>query len=191
MGARLIEYCPIFRSTLEECNRHLAELRDRPCWSIMEELTRPEEESYLQKAEFSQPLCTALQLGLIDLLDSWELKPIAVVGHSSGEIAAAYAAGYLSLRDAIVTAYIRGLVLRTSYNASLEEQCAGSMCAVGLSEDETRNLLARYCGRVQLAAVNSPASCTISGDTDAIQEVESLCASKGHFCRRLHTDRGN
>ena len=190
MGSVLIEQSPLFRSVLEDCDRSLAELPEKPSWSIIEELQRPQGQSNIYKAEFSQPLCTALQLALTALLASWDLRPTAVVGHSSGEIAAACAAGFTSLRDAIVTAFYRGLVLSSTNNFSLLEHCEGRMCAVSLDEEHTRNLLTDYVNQVQLAAINSPTNCTISGNSGAIQEIEASCAKNGQFCRRLHADKG-
>ena len=111
MGKSLIEQSLIFQGVLLECERILANLSDKPTWSIIEELLKANNESNVYKSEYSQPLCTALQIGLTELWRSWGLVPKVVVGHSSGEIGAAYAAGFISLQDAIVIAYYRGLVL--------------------------------------------------------------------------------
>ena len=190
MGKALIDGFPLFRSVLQDCDRFLAELPDKPSWSIIEELAKPKDQTQIYEAEFSQPLCTALQLGLVALLRAWGLKPDAVVGHSSGEIAAAHAAGLMSLRDAIVTAYYRGLVVSSTAKLSSGSHPRGSMCAVGLGKEDSKALFQEYSHRLQLAAINSPTSCTISGDADAIQKIEAICAKKGHFCRQLRTDTG-
>lgn len=190
MGKALMDGSSLFRSILEKCDGFLAELQEKNSWSITEELAKPDVHSNIYKAEYSQPLCTALQLGLIGMLRSWGFRPDAVVGHSSGEIAAAYAAGFMSLRDAIVTAYYRGLVVDSPAYLSKEYQRKGLMCAVGLSEEGTQNLLNDYRDLVQVAAVNSPRSCTISGDANTIQRIEDICAERGHFCRRLRVDKG-
>jgi len=174
---------------LDESVCHQARLPDAPSWSSIGELEKPKCQSNVYQANFSQPLCTALQLGLIALLDSWDIKPNVVVGHSSGEIAAAYAAGYMSLHDAIVTAYYRGLSLEIP-RASSEDISKGSMCAVWLSEDQSRKLLADYGSQLQVAAVNSSTSTTISGDANAIEEIEAACLQNGIFCRRLRTEKG-
>ena len=110
-GMSIVDNCPLFKSTLHECEHILSSLPDPPSWAIIEELSKAEEISNMNRAEFSQPLCTAVQLGLVTVLESWGVVPDAVVGHSSGEICAAYAAGILSLRDAMIVAYYRGLVL--------------------------------------------------------------------------------
>ena len=186
MGMSLADHCPLFKSTLRECDHILSGLPDPPTWTIIEELSKARETSKIYRAEFSQPLCTALQLGLVTVLESWGVTPNAVVGHSSGEIAAAYAAGILSLRDAMVISYYRGLVL----GRPSDQKGEGSMCAVGLSEDEANSLIQNFAGRVQIAAANSPSSCTLSGDVDAIREIVKQLLKEKRFCRELKVDRG-
>lgn len=189
MGKQLIEQSPLFYATLLECDHVLSTLPDGPSWSIIDELSKPKETSQIYKSSFSQPLCTALQLGLVKLWQSWGVTPTAVMGHSSGEIGAAFAAGYISLRDAIIIAYYRGLFLGSDAPvASLGPK--GAMCAVGLSDFDSQKLLESYRGRVALAAINSPSSCTLSGDDDAIKEIVDACAEDGTFCRALRVDMG-
>ena len=190
MGKEFLDSSPVFRKVIVDCDNSLASLPDKPSWSIVEELGKANEETNIFKAEYSQPLCTALQIGLVVLLDCWGLKPHAVVGHSSGEIAAAYAAGLISAKDAIINAYYRGLVLSQTGSEQKDTADKGAMCAVGLGEQETSKLLESYAGRVQLAAINSPTSCTLSGDQDAIQELVDTCCGRRQFCRRLQVDRG-
>ena len=113
MGKVLIKQSDIFKSVLLECDQALQSLPDKPQWSIIDELSKPSTESRVYQTMFSQPLCTALQLGLVAVWKSWGLVPNAVIGHSSGEIAAAFAAGMISLRDAMVIAYYRGSCLGT------------------------------------------------------------------------------
>lgn len=185
MGMSLVEHSPLFRSMLHECDRLLSELPDPPAWKIVEELSKAKEISNIYKAEYSQPLCTALQLGLMAVLESWGVTPDAVVGHSSGEICAAYAAGILSLRDAMAVSYYRGLVL----GCRTAQKSGGSMCAVGLNEDDAKALIEKLAGRVQIAAVNSPSSCTLSGDVDAIRELVKQLVEEKQFCRELKVDQ--
>lgn len=190
MGYSLINQSPLFKAILVECERVLATLPDKPSWSIIEELSKGKDESQVYEAEYAQPLCTALQLGLTALWRSWGLVPKVVLGHSSGEIGAAYAAGLISLQDAIVIAYYRGLVLAKSAVSSSPLGSPGSMCAVGVGEEDAKSLLVKYSNRVKLAAVNSPTNCTFSGDADAIEDIIECCANSGTFCRELRVDRG-
>ncbi|PWY95188.1 putative polyketide synthase [Aspergillus sclerotioniger CBS 115572] len=187
MGKQLLGTSPLFRSVITDCDNVLQSLPDAPSWKIAEELVKSKEKSRLARASFSQPMCTALQIGLVEILRSWGISPNGVVGHSSGEIGAAYAAGFLSLRDAITIAFYRGLYL--GENAPVKRDGpAGAMCAIGLGEADCANMLERYQGKVVLAAVNSPSSCTLSGDVDGIQKIVAECTENGTFCRALRVD---
>ena len=189
MGKALVEQLPLFESVLLRCEEILATLPDSPSWSIVDELKKEPGISNVYKSLYSQALCTALQLGIVILLRSWGIVPAAVVGHSSGEIAAAYSAGLISFENAIIVAYYRGLYLyRTAADES--QRPTGSMCAVGMSQRDALHLLEQYKGRIKLAAANSPGSCTLSGDTDAIEEIERYCVQNATFYRRLRVDIG-
>lgn len=126
----------------------------------------------------SQTVCTALQLALYTLLKSWNIRPTCVIGHSSGEIAAAFAAGKLSIEQAIIAAYYRG------HSIGLHTH-DGAMLAVGLSAGEVEQYLV---DGVEIACVNSSRSITLSGRAAAIREVRELLEGKGIFARELKTD---
>ena len=98
----------------------------------LEELLRDPSESKVNCPEFSQSLCTAIQIALVDLFASWDILPSAGVGHSSGEIAAAYCIGGISRESAWAVSYFRGIVAVKLAMRSLE--CPGSMISVALSE---------------------------------------------------------
>jgi acyl transferase domain-containing protein len=109
----------------------------------------------------SQPLCIAIQIALFNLLRSWGIRPDAVVGHSSGEIVAAYASGALNMKEAILIAFWRGQSL-------LVGQSDGSMTAVEMSEEDIQPHLSEH---VCVACVNSPSNVTLSGDETALAEL--------------------
>ena len=113
--------------------------------------------------ELSQPICTALQIALVDLLASWSVFPSAVVGHSSGEIAAAYAAGALTKESALIVAYYRGFVCKNSPKE-------GGMAAIGLGKAKVSPFLIPGVG---VACENSASSITLSGDSDKLEQVMS------------------
>ncbi|TQV91937.1 polyketide synthase [Cordyceps javanica] len=184
MGRQLIEESPFFRSVLKECEDVLKTLPDAPSWSILDEMSKSEGDSRLSQSEFSQPLCTALQVALVDTLKSWGVEPAAAIGHSSGEIAAAYSAGILSRRDTIICAYYRGLYMSKGRHGT-----AGSMMAVGLTEAEATIELAPFTGRAGIAAVNSPSSITLSGDKDAILEIKEKLDERKVFARLLQVEQ--
>ncbi|VUC20324.1 unnamed protein product [Clonostachys rosea] len=156
-----------------------------PTWNLAEQLRLPKERSQVYKADFSQPLCTAIQIIIVNLLRSWGIQCAAVIGHSSGEIAAAYAAGALSMDEAIICAYLRGRAT-IKYRAKMP-QGGGGMAAIGLGSAQVQNYLA---DGVVVACENSPLSTTISGDSEKLTEV--LDAIKKDqpevFARRLAVD---
>ncbi|KAL4965980.1 uncharacterized protein BDV14DRAFT_199431 [Aspergillus stella-maris] len=181
MGRELIEKSPLFKQTLEKCDRILGQLPDAPEWSVVDELLKSQATSRLGETRFSQPLCTALQLALCVLLTQWGIEPTAVVGHSSGEMGAAYVAGILSFENALIAAYYRGLYM----SSGPENGIQGSMMAVGLTEDEARLEIEPYKGRIAVAAINSPSSITLSGDEDAIVDLKGYLMDRKIFARQL------
>ena len=134
-------------------------------------------------------LCTALQICLVDLLHSWSVTPVAVVGHSSGEAAAAYCAGLLSAEEAIVTSYYRALALKRTLTSTPLDQAgtrAGAMMAVGLGAKDVAQYLPQGTRReVYIGCHNSPESVTLSGSEDVIDEMESIFKKKGIFARKF------
>ncbi|KAJ4388088.1 hypothetical protein N0V93_008693 [Gnomoniopsis smithogilvyi] len=171
---RKIEYLEARLSKLPEAHR--------PAWSLTEELLDVSS-LRIHEASFSQPLCTAVQILQVDILREAGIKFSAVVGHSSGEIAAAYAVGLISAEDAICIAYYRGL--STELGAK-----GGAMVAVGTTAADAQELLDDpwLNGRVCLAAINSPGSLTLSGDSDAIDHMKVIFDDEHKFARRLKVD---
>lgn len=139
------------------------------------------EEGEISKAEFSQPLCTAVQVGLVNFLAKCGIKPSAVVGHSSGEIGGAYASGALTIAEAIVAAFYRGQTAKS-------QTCRkGAMAAIGLGPEEVALFLVEGA---LVACENSSRSVTISGDQLAVDKtVEAIKAhDPAIFARKLHVD---
>lgn len=191
MGAQLIECSAFAASRLAELDANLQGLDDissRPTWTIQEQLLASADCSRLAEAELSQPLCTAVQIILVDILRAAGIMFAAVVGHSSGEIGAAYAAGLLSARDAILIAYFRGKYAKLA-SSPRDHSPRGAMMAVGMSFDDAWSLCEEsFAGRIQVAAVNSSSSVTLSGDEDAINEAEEVLNVQGTFARKLKVD---
>ncbi|KAI2643458.1 hypothetical protein GGS21DRAFT_485978 [Xylaria nigripes] len=187
MGSGLIRRSEQFAATIKKLEDSLNSLPDAPEWSLKKELMAPPSESRLSEAALSQPLCTAVQIGLVDLLRSSGVEISAAVGHSSGEIAAAYVAGVLTAEDGIRIAYYRGVHAKL---AKGESGVNGSMLAAGMSMEEAEEFLDTPAlkSRVSVAASNSPASVTLSGDEDAILEVKQMLDSKKKFNRQLQVD---
>ncbi|PHH81976.1 hypothetical protein CDD82_7408 [Ophiocordyceps australis] len=181
MGRQLMAQCHHFYQTLARCDGVLAELPDGPAWSIVAELDKPWDACRLGETLYTQTICTALQLALVDLVACWGIRPAAVVGHSSGEVAAAYAAGIVTFEGAVVAAYYRGLYM----TASRQGLPKGAMMAVGLPEQKCRQELEAFAGRLVIAAVNSPSTMTVSGDEDALMQLRDKLAAEKVFVRQL------
>ncbi|CAK3945292.1 Polyketide synthase-nonribosomal peptide synthetase [Lecanosticta acicola] len=185
MGNRLFESCHAFRESMSACEAALRSLPDAPSWSLTKELLREQSESRLHEAALSQPLCSAVQIALVDTLAAAGITFRGVVGHSSGEIAACYAAGLLSAEDAMRVAYYRGL---HAHFAQGQQGQQGAMMAVGLGFDDAETFCERFDGRLSVAASNSPTSSTISGDKDAILAAKESLEEQKTFARLLKVD---
>lgn len=131
----------------------------------------------------SQSVTVALQICLVDLLGSWGVTPSAVASHSSGEIAAAYAAGTLSSQEALGVAYFRD-ELAAKYQLS---DLGGGMLAVGIGSAEVARYLAgtENSDAVVIACVNSLSSVTLSGDGFALEELAFRFQKENVFARKL------
>lgn len=175
MGRGLLKYSPAFRSMIKRCD---AEFSKYSKWSLLEELERPESQSRMQQTSVAQPSIFAIQVALAALWESWGIRPTAVVGHSVGEIAAAYLSGALDWQDACLVAFHRG---RTMDLASSQ----GAMVAAGLAPDQVPEWIKGLEHEVSLAAINGPSSVTISGAASAITIIIQRLEASNIFCRQL------
>nr|Q86ZD9.1 RecName: Full=Squalestatin tetraketide synthase; Short=SQTKS; AltName: Full=Highly reducing polyketide synthase 1; Short=HR-PKS 1; AltName: Full=Squalestatin S1 biosynthesis cluster protein pks1 [Phoma sp. C2932]AAO62426.1 type I polyketide synthase [Phoma sp. C2932] len=181
MGRELINTYPVFRQSLDRADRYLKEFGCE--WSIIDELSRDAENSNVNDMTLSPPLCTAVQISLVQLLESWGIVPTAVTGHSSGEIAAAYAAGALDFKSAMAVTYFRGEVGLACQDKIVGK---GGMIAVGLGPEDAEDRIARVqSGKIVVACINSQSSVTVSGDLSGIVELEDLLKAEGVFARRV------
>ncbi|KAI1827427.1 putative polyketide synthase [Xylaria intraflava] len=180
MGLKLIHEYHVFKQTIRYLDDVLAHLHDGPSWTIEEVLAEGPTTSRIHESQYSQTVCTALQIALVSLLEQWGIRPVAAVGHSSGEIAAAYAAGRLRASEAIAFAYYRG-------QAVSKNDQRGLMLAVGLGPNQVAPYMMDIKGKIQVAAVNSPESVTISGESEPINELAAALMAHNVFNRILKT----
>jgi acyl transferase domain-containing protein/surfactin synthase thioesterase subunit len=178
MGRELLSCEPVFRATIEQCDALLYPLAN---WSLMAELTADESKSRLEETEIAQPAIFALQVALANLWRSWGVEPSAVVGHSLGEVAAAHVAGVLSLKDAVRVVFHRSRLMQQASGQ-------GRMAVVSLSVDKFESLLAQYVGRLSVAAINSPTSIVLSGETTVLQEAICSLEEQQVFCKLLRVN---
>ncbi|KAE8376147.1 hypothetical protein BDV26DRAFT_294376 [Aspergillus bertholletiae] len=184
MGLELLATFPMAKRCVEKLDTVLQRLPNKPTWSLYDELTRPRSPDHIRNPEFSQPLVTALQIAIVELFRSWGISPASVVGHSSGEIAAAYAAGYLTDAEAIVVAYHRGKASQTGQPNTTSPL---GMLAVGLGAEEVMPYIAGFEG-VEIACYNSPSSVTLSGLSSALEQVKTKLTETGVFARMLQVE---
>lgn len=177
MGRELMKTEPVFLKAIQNCD---VLFREQAGWSILEELEADESNSRMAKTEVAQPANFVIQVGLTELWRSWGIKPYAVIGHSVGEVASAYVSGSLSLKDAITVS-----LHRSKWQQSLAGQ--GSMIAAGLSEQSAIERIGSFPG-VSIAAINSPNSVTLSGDSEQIEGLACTLEEQGLFVRRLEVE---
>ena len=186
MGSQLIDQYAVFRNSIRYLDSCLQTLSNdfSPSWSLEATIGTPTEQSGIYLAERSQPVCTAVQVALTDLLREWGVLPQIVIGHSSGEIGAAYAAGHLTAHQAIIAAFCRGLAVSRI-------RSVGAMVVVGLNQSKAQEIITELAleGSSTIACINSPESCTLSGDEAAMDKIRSILQKREIFARKLKTDR--
>ncbi|WP_226899779.1 type I polyketide synthase [Nonomuraea phyllanthi] len=176
MGADLLTD-RTFRTVVETLD---AELKPRLGWSVLEELALPADRWRLSATEIAQPLLFAVQAGLVDMLAAAGVRPGAVLGHSVGEVAAAYAAGALSLRQAAQVIAERG-------RAQSVTRGQGRMAAIGLPETAAREALAAH-PQLEIAAVNSGRDVTVAGPRESLKLLGEDLVARKVFFRELDVD---
>ncbi|KAF2014161.1 ketoacyl-synt-domain-containing protein [Aaosphaeria arxii CBS 175.79] len=186
MAKSLIKKSSYARKIISSLDESLASLPedDRPDWSLMGEMTVDDDKSRMDEALIAQPVTTAVQILLVDLLASADVKLDMVVGHSSGEIAAAYSAGLITARDAIRIAYYRGL------HSSLSSG-NGAMLSTFLNFQDAIKFCAReeFRDRIVLAASNGPSMTTLSGDAETIDRASITLGQENVVARKLKVDK--
>ncbi|KAH9873180.1 hypothetical protein J1614_005578 [Plenodomus biglobosus] len=144
----------------------------------------------IDSPDLSQPLCTALQIATVELLRSWNVTPSTVVGHSSGEIAAAYANGAVSKESAWMIAYLRGLAVVITREIL---PSTGAMVAVQATPEVLSPILELHNGkhptdRISIACYNSPSNLTISGSRAAVDQFSASLTERSITHRILKVD---
>jgi acyl transferase domain-containing protein/acyl carrier protein len=178
MAVELLDLSPVFAEQMRACGQALAEHVD---WSLEDVLRGVESAPGLDRVDVVQPVLFAMMVSLAALWEASGVHPGVVVGHSQGEIAAAYVAGGLSLEDAA-----RVVALRSRALVGLAGK--GGMISVALSVKEVEGRLERWDGRVGVAAVNGPASVVVSGDRQALDEFLGECLVEGLRAREIPVD---
>lgn len=185
MGYDVYQWSPDFRESIRKSEALLISMGAK--WSLSDEMSKTSEDSQVMTTELSQTVTTCIQIALVDMLEAWNVRPGVVTGHSSGEIAASYAAGITSREDCIRLAYFRGTCsAQLSQGTSILQ---GGMLALGVGPEEAQAIIAQITdGLINIACMNSPNSVTLSGDIRAIKTARALADEAGIFARLLKVD---
>ncbi|HEV2637462.1 MAG TPA: SDR family NAD(P)-dependent oxidoreductase [Actinocrinis sp.] len=175
MAPALLESEPAFAAAVAECDAALREFVD---WSVLDVLREAPGAPSLDRIDVAQPTLFTMMVSLAALWRAHGVEPAAVVGHSQGEIAAAYVAGGLSLADAA-----RIVALRSKLWLQLSG--SGAMASVRLPAAELAPRLEAWSGALSIAAVNSPNTTTVSGAAEALAELVEQCNAEGVWARRI------
>ena len=178
MGKQLYAESEVFARSIDECAKALAPWVD---WSLVDVVTGAESAASLERTDVVQPALFAMLVSLARVWRSLGVTPDAVIGHSQGEIAAAYDAGALTLADAAKIVALRSRLLATVAGQ-------GSMAGILLPEHRVRELLGPWGSRVGIAAVNGPNSTTVSGETSAVEELVAACEALGARARLIKSN---
>ncbi|TQN73231.1 Highly reducing polyketide synthase SAT13 [Colletotrichum shisoi] len=176
----------VFRESITAASDYLKSLGSK--FDLLEEIMKTKEESRIQDPQISQPSTTAVQVALVDLLRSFNITPSSVVGHSSGEIAAAYASTAITSEAAWALAYHRGQ--SASFLKTVAPRLKGAMCAARMTSSEANQYLENRGGGsdLQIACINSPQSVTISGDRSDVLHMREELKSRQVLCKILDVD---
>ncbi|QTE02382.1 type I polyketide synthase [Streptomyces cyanogenus] len=177
MGRELLDTSPVFAERIAECARALEPWTD---WDLKAVLRG--DVDLLDRVDVVQPASFAVNVALAAVWASVGVVPDAVVGHSQGEIAAACVAGALSLQDAARIVAVRSQVIAG------ELAGRGGMASVALPEAAAAERIARWDGRVEVAAVNGPSSVVVAGDAEALDEALAALEADGVRVRRVAVD---
>ena len=175
MGRELMASSVQFRQEIEAVDSFFQPLSG---WSLVKEMQRPETESRIALTEIAQPLLFAQQVALTSVLRSAGIVPAVTLGHSVGEVAAAYVSGAMTLEEAT----------RVIFNRSLHQARTvgmGSMAAIGVSPEEAIQAMSEIPGWLELAASNAPKAVTVAGDPVALEQLRSRMTESGKFARVL------
>ncbi|ORA77630.1 type I polyketide synthase [Mycobacterium malmoense] len=178
MGAELFATSTVFAEQLRRCDKALGEHVE---WSLIDVVRAASGARGLDRVDVVQPALWAVMVSLAELWRSLGVTPDAVIGHSQGEIAAAYVAGALSLEDAA-----RVVALRSQLLVRLSG--AGGMVSVACGVPQARELVAASGDRLNIAAVNGVSSVVVAGDADALAELMRRCEAQNVRARRIDVD---
>ncbi len=177
MGLQLMQSEDVFRQSMEHIDSLFQPLAG---WSILEALQAAPDQSKIHDTVVVQPAVMAIQISLVQLYAHYGIHADGLVGHSIGEVAAAYAAGSLTLEQAVQVIYHRS-------QAQSRAAGQGGMLAVGLSEQDALQLIEDYQG-VSIGTINGPEMLTLSGDLEPLGQIAKLLEKRNVFQRAVKVE---
>ena len=178
MGAQLLDTSKVFADHMNRCDKALGEHVE---WSLIDVIRGAADAPGLDRVDVVQPALWAVMVSLAELWRSMGVQPDAVIGHSQGEIAAAYVAGALSLEDAARVVALRSRLL-------VQLSGAGGMVSLACGLPQAQELLAHWGDRLNIAAVNGVSAVVVSGEVGACEELIAHCEADNVRARRIDVD---
>lgn len=178
MGHELMASEPVFLASVKRSDKAFAKISG---WSILAEMMKPEEETIITETQVAQTANFVLQVALVDLWDSWGITPSAIVGHSVGEVTTGYISGILTLEEALLVSYHRSRIQKKAAGQ-------GIMLAVGLTEEQSLELIDPFASKVSIAAINAPSAITLAGDEVILNKLAEQLTQREVFNRLLQVE---
>ena len=178
MGAQLLDTSKVFAEHMNRCDKALGEHVE---WSLIDVIRGTADAPGLDRVDVVQPALWAVMVSLAELWRSMGVQPDAVIGHSQGEIAAAYVAGAMSLEDAARVVALRSRLL-------VQLSGAGGMVSLACGLPQAQQLLAQCGDRLNIAAVNGVSAIVVSGEVGACEELIARCEADNVRARRIDVD---
>ena len=175
MGQELLVRSAVFKEVIMKIEELFKKIAG---WSLLEEMNKDEATSKVSDTRIAQPAIMAIQIGLTEVWKSWGVEADGYVGHSIGEVAAAYSAGSLTLEQAVEVIFHRS----RGQNKATDK---GKMMAVGLPHAEALKAIAGYEATVSIAAVNGPNMVALAGDSEPLEIINEALQKKDIFTRYL------
>ncbi len=178
MGQEMMKSSPIFKETIDQIDKYFQKIAN---WSLLEEMNKDENNSRVGETNIAQPAIMAIQIALTTVWKSRGIVPEGCVGHSIGEVAAAYASGALNLEQAVEVIFHRS---RGQNKASNK----GKMLAIGLPYQKAKVAINGFSDTVSVAAINGPNIVTLSGDTDPLEAIAKNLDKRDVFHKFLRVN---
>lgn len=178
MAVELLDSAPAFGDQMRLCDKAFAEFVD---WSLLDVVRNGAGAPDLDRVDVVQPVLFAVMVSLAAEWRAQGIDPDAVLGHSQGEIAAAYVAGALSLRDAAQVVTLRSKALTAIAGT-------GGMVSIAQPVERVLTLIEPWAGSISVAAHNGPSSTVVTGDAAACDELVAACERQEVQVKRIPVD---